>query len=265
MGTEPPSCLTVADPDELAGGGRPWSPGRTRGRRGHRGRRPTGPDRIWCMAEVDIFRDLDDAEMDAMAPGRADADLRRRGTIFSPHQPLAALFILKQGRAPHLPGLDRRPGTDDGDHRAGHDLRRDGHRGPADARQLAEALDDAVVCVMTAATYPFLLSDPRISARITETLGRRLGDLERKFTDASSSPPPNASRGSGRAGREHRPPGPRRPRQVRLTHGQLAALVGTSRETVTKVLGDFADHGLVRLNRGRITLLDPARLQQFAG
>jgi len=44
---------------------------------------------------------------------------------------------------------------------------------------------------------------------------------------------------------------------VALTHEQLAALVGTSGETATKILGDLADRGLVRLARGRITLLDP--------
>ena len=39
--------------------------------------------------------------------------------------------------------------------------------------------------------------------------------------------------------------------QVALTYDQLAALVGTSRETATKVLSEFADRGPVRLGRGR--------------
>jgi CRP-like cAMP-binding protein len=41
---------------------------------------------------------------------------------------------------------------------------------------------------------------------------------------------------------------------IRLTHEQIAALVGTCRETTTKVLGEFADRGLLRPGRGRITL-----------
>ena len=49
------------------------------------------------------------------------------------------------------------------------------------------------------------------------------------------------------------------------THEQLAALAGTSRETCTKVLHDLADRGLLRLARGRITVLDPARLLDEAG
>ena len=53
--------------------------------------------------------------------------------------------------------------------------------------------------------------------------------------------------------------------QVALTHDQLAALVGTSRETATKVLGEFADRGLIRRGRGRITLLDIDGLAAEAG
>ncbi len=50
-----------------------------------------------------------------------------------------------------------------------------------------------------------------------------------------------------------------------LTHEQIAALAGTSRETTTKVLGDFAERGLIRLARGRITVLDPDRVRAETG
>ncbi|MGH3712806.1 MAG: helix-turn-helix domain-containing protein [Micromonosporaceae bacterium] len=53
--------------------------------------------------------------------------------------------------------------------------------------------------------------------------------------------------------------------QVRLTHEQLAALVGTSRETATKTVNELADRGLLRLGRGRITILDRDRLTAEAG
>ncbi|MCT7350660.1 helix-turn-helix domain-containing protein [Streptomyces sp. 15-116A] len=39
---------------------------------------------------------------------------------------------------------------------------------------------------------------------------------------------------------------------------RLAALVGTSRKTCTKVLHEFTDRSLLRLARGRITALDQA-------
>lgn len=41
-----------------------------------------------------------------------------------------------------------------------------------------------------------------------------------------------------------------------LTHQQLANLVGTTRETVTKILNEMKDNGLLSIRRHRITVLD---------
>ena len=51
---------------------------------------------------------------------------------------------------------------------------------------------------------------------------------------------------------------------VRLTHEQLADLIGTTRETTTKVLGDLRDRGLVSLRRGRVGVIDAAGLRRLA-
>jgi hypothetical protein len=53
--------------------------------------------------------------------------------------------------------------------------------------------------------------------------------------------------------------------QVTLTHEQIAALVGTSRETATKALGAFAEQGLAKLGRGKVVIIDRARLADEAG
>ncbi len=267
MGTAPPSCLTVTDPDELAGGGRPWSPGRREEDVDIESAARPGPDTPWCMAEVDIFCDLDDAEMDAMAKAAPMRAYAAGELIFTPHQPLAALFILKQGRVRifrvssdgrALTTAIIEPGTIFGEMVIVGQRMHD---------SFAEALDDAVVCVMTESDVRrLLLSDPRISARISETLGRRIGELEQRFTDAVFKSAPERIAGAlvALAAASHaRHLG--RGVQIRLTHEQLAALAGTSRETTTKMLGELADRGLVTLGRGRITVLDPARLQQSAG
>ena len=113
----------------------------------------------------------------------------------------------------------------------------------------------------------FLLSDPRIAARITAILGQRLVDMERRLSDTvfKSVPQRIATTLAALAGQERRYVVGSRAPVVALTHEQIAALVGTSRETATKVLGDFADRGLIRLGRGRITLLDMTRIVAEAG
>ena len=48
----------------------------------------------------------------------------------------------------------------------------------------------------------------------------------------------------------------------RLNQSDLAGLVGTTRETLNKWIGDFQDFGLIRWDRGRVTVLDEERLRQ---
>lgn len=49
-----------------------------------------------------------------------------------------------------------------------------------------------------------------------------------------------------------------------LTHQQLANLVGTTRETVTKILNEMKDNGLIDVRRHRITILDREELRSRA-
>ncbi len=48
---------------------------------------------------------------------------------------------------------------------------------------------------------------------------------------------------------------------VRLTQQYLATMVGVQRTTVTKLLAELADEGIVAKSRGRIDILDRARLE----
>lgn len=49
-----------------------------------------------------------------------------------------------------------------------------------------------------------------------------------------------------------------------LTHQQLANLVGTTRETVTKILNEMKDHNLISIRRHRITVHDAEELASRA-
>ena len=47
---------------------------------------------------------------------------------------------------------------------------------------------------------------------------------------------------------------------VAKTHQQLAADLGSVREVVSRVLGEWADRGLVELRRGQVAIIDRAAL-----
>ncbi len=51
---------------------------------------------------------------------------------------------------------------------------------------------------------------------------------------------------------------------VRATHAELATHIGSAREVVSRRLDAMAKRGFVRLDRGLVTLINPAELQIFA-
>ncbi|MFG2972446.1 Crp/Fnr family transcriptional regulator [Streptomyces sp. NPDC048331] len=250
----------------------PWAPGR-REETPHMNHAVSDDDteRTWCLAEVDIFCDLSEPEMEAIAAAAPMKTYHAGEILYSPTQPSEVLFILKRGRVRVFRvSTDGRalttaiisPGTIFGEMVLLGQHMYDNY---------AEALDDTVVCVMSRAdVHKFLLSDARIAARITAILGRRLSDLEQRLSDSVFKTVAQRIATTLTTLTSAQPPaGPLRPvgrhPQIALTHEQLAALAGTSRETCTKVLREMEDRGLLRLARGRITVLDRERLQDAAG
>ncbi|MEU0540707.1 Crp/Fnr family transcriptional regulator [Nocardia sp. NPDC005978] len=85
----------------------------------------------------------------------------------------------------------------------------------------------------------------RLSASVLEALYlpvetrvlRRLAHLARVYADGAGTPA-----------------------LINLTQEDLASMAGTTRATANKVLRELEDQGVVRLSRGAVTVLDPARL-----
>jgi CRP/FNR family transcriptional regulator, cyclic AMP receptor protein len=246
-------------------GSPPWAPGEREEIADVEQAAGTGD--IWCMAEVDIFADLSAQEMETLAAVAPMKIYAAGDLLFTPHQPTETLFILKKGRVRVFRvSADGRalttalltPGTIFGEMvllgQQMHD-------------NFAEAIDEVVVCVMSRADVQrYLLSDARIAARISEILGRRVAELERRLSDTVFKTAPEriaATLCQLASQQTKRPLG--RGSQIALTHEQIAALTGTSRETATKILDDYADRGLVRLGRGKLTILDTAAIAAETG
>ena len=222
-------------------------------------------DRLCLLAEVDIFADLTVAEMEAVAEAAPMRTYAPGQMLFTPHQRVEALFILKRGRVRIFRvSADGRalttailtPGTIFGEMVL---------LGQQMYDNWAEALDEALVCVMSGDdVHRFLLSDPRIAARITAILGSRLAAMEQRLIDSvfKTVPQRTAAALLALSAEPERRPGLLSfgAKPITITHEQLAALVGTSRETTTKALGEFAERGIIKLGRGKITVLDHARL-----
>ena len=218
-----------------------------------------GPADTWQLSELDLFADLSASEMRRISDAAPMRAVRRGALVYAPHRPIEVLFILKRGRVRlYRTASDGRSLTTAIVTPGGLF----GQMPPLGQRMggsYAEMLESGLLCLMSRQDVQrLLLTDLRIVTRITDALGRRVGELERRLADTVLKPAP-ARVCAALATLAGSPPEP-----VRLTHEQLADLVGTTRETTTKVLGDLRERDLVRVRRGRIDVLDPARLAELA-
>ncbi len=222
------------------------------------------PDKSSYLRDVDIFRDLEQEEIDRLGK---HAPMQRvvTGTVFySPEQAAEVLFILKEGRVRlyHL-SVDGKALTT-AIFEAGTIFGEMALLGQQLHASYAEALTPCLLCLMSREDVKaLLLSDPRIAARIAEILGQRLINAERRLSDfAFKSIPQRVASLLLQLAR------PARTRffrtsntlEVPFTHEALADMAGTYRETVTRILNEFRVQDLIELRRGRVILLDPAGL-----
>ncbi|MDQ3761015.1 MAG: Crp/Fnr family transcriptional regulator [Actinomycetota bacterium] len=214
----------------------------------------------YCLAEAALFRGLshrDMADLGAHAPLRTVAAGQ---IVYNPLQPTSVLFITKRGRVRlHRLASDGRsittavlgPGTVFGE----MDL-----LGLRMRATWAEALEPSELCLMNRTEVRELLfTDPRIALRIAEQLSNRLADLEQRLTDLTCKALNERLAATLCQLARHTPAEP-----IRLTHQQLAALVGATRERTTTALGELAKHNLIGLRRGKILIHDQARLAALA-
>jgi CRP/FNR family transcriptional regulator len=52
--------------------------------------------------------------------------------------------------------------------------------------------------------------------------------------------------------------------QIRITHQEIAAELGSSREVISRILEDFASQGLINLSRGMVEIMDIQSLESRA-
>lgn len=127
----------------------------------------------------------------------------------------------------------------------------------------AQAMEDTTICPLRIDELRELMwDDKELSFRLLKLVGLRLMKLERKlellvFKDARTRViefiKDAASWKGKRVGYETLI-------QTRLTHSDIAALTGTSRQTVTTILNDLKEENLIAFDRRRILIRDLARL-----
>jgi CRP/FNR family transcriptional regulator len=129
----------------------------------------------------------------------------------------------------------------------------------------AEALSDGELLALPATDVKGLLArHPEISVKLVAALVRRLRAANERISRQSFQTVPSRVAGvlsqlvseTPRSGNDGEV-------TIRMNQADLAQLAGTSRESVSRFLADLERAGVVRSGRGRVTVLDPAKLQNY--
>jgi CRP-like cAMP-binding protein len=132
----------------------------------------------------------------------------------------------------------------------------------------AEAMIECTIGVIGRDTLRRILERyPQVAIAFMELMGQRLRAMENKLADIAfkSVPQRLASVLLSLAGvptTQGQPAIP--PSVVRYTHQQLAEMIGSYRETVTKAIGELRETGVIRIEDDAIALTDLAQLQRLA-
>lgn len=219
-----------------------------------------------CLSAVELFADLttqDMAALDRMSPPRL---FHSGELVFSQAQPVSALFILKAGRirifrvaedGKTLTIAILEPGAVFGEMLLVGQQMYDNY---------AEAIEDSTVCQLSAADVEeHFLSNPKMAVKISRLLGEQVARLEERLTDMALRPL-SARTAATLLKLAETAPRSRftQSQSVKLTHEQLAGLLGATREATSKTMSDFATRNLIRQGRGRIILESPEGLRRIS-
>ena len=210
------------------------------------------------LSETDLFQDLTARDLEQLERNTAMTTCSRGTVFYTPGETGEVLFILKQGRVSlyrmtaegkKLVTATVEPGTVFGEMSLiGQGM---------DA--FAEAADECTLCVMSRTDVERLLLDhPTVSIRLLELLARRLDEAEERLADvAYKSVPARIAATLLRLSGDDGAP-------VRLSHQDIADMVGTYRETAPRILNEMRSEGLVELKRMLIEIVDRNGLEALA-
>jgi CRP/FNR family transcriptional regulator, cyclic AMP receptor protein len=222
---------------------------------------------LWYLKKIGLFSEMSPDELNALANLANLQEVRRRRVIFLPGDPGTSVFFVNGGRVK----ISR--------------VTRDGkeltlaYRGPGEIfgelcmvdggprSEMAEAMENALVTEIPRAEFEKLLeTHPRMGLRLVKTLCERRRELENTveklvFHDVNAKLGElllqladdygvDDSRGTLVA--------------VKITHQEMANLIGSTRETVSLTLSQFKRKKLIATEGRKIILVDREGLKALA-
>ena len=225
-------------------------------------------EKLWFLKKCDLFERLDADELARIESRSRAREFPRKSPIYLPADLADGVLLLVRGRA-KICSL-----TADGKQsilafiEPGELFGELAMVAAGTREEYAEAIENSTVVLIPATEMNRLVAaHPDVSLGITKLMGLRRQRIERRLKHLLYH--------SNRERLVHllfelseqygKPTNSGVELGIKLSHQDLASVIGATRETVTVTLGELQNEGLVRVGRKSITLVDANRLAQSVG
>ena len=224
------------------------------------------PSKLWYLKHIKLFAGLSQAELQEMERITRMQEIKKKQPIYLPGDPANTVYLLKKGRVKIVSSAPSGKEVtfeilDSGEIFGLLETLDDSPR-----ETLAEALDDALICAIRREDFDrYLREHPDMTVKLTKLIGLRLRKIQNRVEDLvfRDVPARLAHLLLGLSKSAGAPDGAGIRLQAKLTHQEMANLIGCSRETVSTILGQFREQGLIRIDGRTIIVLNPHRLSSL--
>ena len=219
---------------------------------------------LWYFESVNLFSILCPHKVKAMAGNHQFLTIKRNNFVYIPTDSASHIYMIVKGRIKIGHYLDDGQEVVSAMLTNGEIFGELALAGETHRRDFAQAVEETVICPLTVEELQALMFENReLSFKILKLVGLRLMKLERKlellvFKDARTRIIEFLKDASAWKGKKV---GFETMIQTNLTHKDIAALTGTSRQTVTTVLNDLKNQNLINFDRKRILIRDLEKLK----
>ena len=224
------------------------------------------PSKLWYLKHINLFSAFSQSELQEMNRITHMEEIKKRQPIYLPGDPSNTVYLLKKGRVKisSVAANGRvvtfeilEPGEIFGELEVLEDSPRESY---------AETLDDTLICAISREDFDgYLRNHPDMALKLTKLIGLRLRKIQNRVEDLVFRDVPariahlllelqtseGVQEGAGIRIR------------AKLTHQEMANLIGSSRETVSAILGQFRDRGFIQTKARSIIILDSNGLSQL--
>ena len=220
--------------------------------------------KLWYVKNVNLFHGMSDDQMRMVEERTVMREIRRKEVLYLPGDAGDRIYLLKRGVVKISTLTDDgkeiilallRPGEVFGEESVLEDAPRD---------QMAEAYEDALICVITRQDFMGILrAHPEMAFKVTKLVGFRLKTLRNRVEGLLfKGAPARLAQTLLDLARDH---GVKDAEGIllplRLSQQDLANLIGVTRESVNLALADFRERGLVETDGRSLRLRRPDELR----